>query len=88
MHFIAYDKVYDGNTDATVSDRTLSGGIVTGDDVSLVGGSATFADKNVGTGKTVTRTGAPWPVPTRGNYSLTSVDPVHDRGHHGEGDHG
>ena len=71
-HFIAYDKVYDGNTDATVTDRSLTGGIVTGDDVSLVDGSASFADKHVGAGKTVTGTGFALGGADIGDYSLAS----------------
>ncbi|KAA3436099.1 YDG domain-containing protein [Rufibacter hautae] len=50
------DKQYDGNTSATITSRNLTG-ILSPDDVSYVGGTATFNDKNVGTGKTVTATG-------------------------------
>src|SRR5205085_8526787 len=52
----ASNKVYDGNIAASISGGTL-GGIVGSDTVSLSLGSATFADKNVGTAKTVTATG-------------------------------
>ena len=46
-------KVYDGTMVATITNRSLSG-IVGSDDVSLgTSGSAAFADKNAGTGKTV-----------------------------------
>ena len=55
--FTAADKVYDGNAGATVTSRSLSGA-VSGDSVSLSGGTATFANKNVGNGKTVTLSGA------------------------------
>jgi hypothetical protein len=41
----AADKVYDGTTTATIASRTLSG-VIGGDVVSYVGGSATFADQN------------------------------------------
>jgi hypothetical protein len=54
------NKVYDGNTTATlnISGATLVG-ITGGDDVTLVTSNATaaFSDKNVGTGKTVTISG-------------------------------
>ena len=39
----------------------------------LIGGTATFANKNVGTGKTVTLTGAVLAGADAGNYSLSSV---------------
>src|SRR5439155_597434 len=61
--FTADNKVYDSNNSAVVLTRSLVGEI-SGDTVSLAGGTATFADKNVGTGKIVTLTGA----------SLTGVD--------------
>src|SRR5204863_296750 len=43
-HFLADDKVYDGNTSASITSgsRSLTGGIVSPDDVSLSGGAATF----------------------------------------------
>src|SRR5262249_50282323 len=53
----ANDKVYDGTISATITGRSVSGQI-TGDDVHLTGGTAVFADKNVGHGKTVTASGA------------------------------
>jgi hypothetical protein len=43
-------KVYDGNTTATVN---LSDDRISGDDLTLHYGTATFNDKNAGTGKTV-----------------------------------
>ena len=50
----ASDKVYDGTTAATVSTGGLVlQGLVAGDDV-RVGATGTFADKNAGSGKTVT----------------------------------
>ena len=45
--FTADDKVYDGNTSAVVLTRSISGE-VSGETVTLVGGTATFANKNVG----------------------------------------
>src|SRR5205823_14599828 len=55
--FTADSKVYDGNNSAMVLTRSLSGTIM-GDVVNLTGGTANFADKNVGMGKVVTLTGA------------------------------
>src|SRR6266849_5624668 len=55
--FTAANKVYDGTTTATVLTRS-PGSVISGDAVSLTGGTATFDTKNVGTGKTVTLTGA------------------------------
>ena len=70
-HFTAADKVYDGNTDATMLTRTLTG-VVAGDDVSLVDGTASFGTKHVGTGKTVTGTGCALDGADAGNYTLAS----------------
>ncbi len=66
----AANKEYDGTTSAVISGATLVG-VVNGDDVTLTNATAgTFADANVGTGKTVTTamtiTGA-----AIGNYTLT-----------------
>ncbi|MEM6602936.1 MAG: YDG domain-containing protein, partial [Pseudomonadota bacterium] len=46
------DKVYDGNTTATLNSVSFSN-IISGDTVSFSGATATFDDKNVGTNKTV-----------------------------------
>src|SRR5439155_853282 len=70
--FTAQSKTYDATAAATVTGRSLSG-VLSGDTVSLSGGTATFANKNVGTGKTVTLTGAALSGSDAGNYSLTSV---------------
>jgi hypothetical protein len=70
--FTAANKVYDGTVSATVNTRSLVGAIG-GDAVSLTGGTATFADKNVGTGKTVTLAGASLTGGDAGNYTLTTV---------------
>src|SRR5262249_858758 len=68
--FTASDKAYDGTTAATVLTRSTVGDV---GGVSLTGGTATFADKNVGTGKTVTLTGASLSGPDARNYILDSV---------------
>ncbi len=74
-NFTVANKVYDGNTSATVLSRTLTG-VLAGDvgNVSLIGGTATFANANAGTGKIVTLTGATLTGAASGNYSLTSVN--------------
>ena len=64
----AASKVYDATTAAEITSRTL-GGVIPGDAVSLVGGTANFADKNVGTAKTVTATGLALTGNDAGNYS-------------------
>ncbi len=71
--FTAAGKVYDGTPAATVGTRTLSG-VISPDVVTLTGGTAAFADKHVGTGKTVTLTGAALTGTHAGNYSLASVN--------------
>src|SRR5205807_1300857 len=71
-NFTADNKVYDGTTSATVLTRTLNG-VVSPDDVTLTGGTATFSDKNVANGKTVTLTGATLSGTTAANYILDSV---------------
>jgi YDG domain/Bacterial Ig-like domain (group 3) len=68
----ANSKVYDGNTSATIATRSLTGAF-SGDNVSLTGGTASFADKNVGTGKVVTGTGLALSGTAAGNYSLTTT---------------
>jgi hypothetical protein len=55
-----------------VAGRDLAG-VLGGDAVWLTGGTATFSDKNVGTGKTVTLTGAGLAGLDAANYRLTSV---------------
>ena len=66
-------KVYDATTAATITGRSLSG-IVGSDDVSLgSSGSATFADKNAGTGKTVTVTSLSLSGSAAANYVLSAA---------------
>src|SRR5206468_10131608 len=68
----ANSKTYDGTTAATIATRTLSG-VIGSDNVSLSGGTATFADANVGNGKTVTATGLSLSGTAAGNYQLAST---------------
>ena len=71
-HITAADKVYDGTTAAALLTRTLTG-VFGSDDVTLTGGSATFADAAVGSGKTVTATGLSLSGADIANYSLSST---------------
>ena len=70
--FTASDKVYDTTNSATVLTRSVVGA-VSGDDVTLTGGTATFSDKTVANGKTVTLTGASLSGADMTNYVLDSV---------------
>lgn len=67
--FTADNKEYDGDTDADILTRDVTG-VINADDVSLTGGSASFADANVGTGKTVTASGFALSGADAGNYHL------------------
>jgi hypothetical protein len=53
----ASNKTYDSTTEATPTGTAAISNIVAGDALTVVAGSAAFADKNVGTGKTVTFSG-------------------------------
>jgi len=65
----ANDKVYNGNTTATLSSATVTG--IAGTDVVTLGvGAANFNTKDVGTGKTVTGTGLTLGGADAGNYVL------------------
>ena len=68
----ANSKTYDGLTAATIATRTLTG-VVGSDDVSYVGGTANFSDKNVANGKIVTATGLGLSGADAGNYSVNST---------------
>ncbi|HEU4648520.1 MAG TPA: YDG domain-containing protein, partial [Gemmatimonadales bacterium] len=71
-HFTAANKQYDGTTTATILTRNVTGALGS-DVVTLNGGTATFADKNVGTAKTVTATGFTLGGPAGANYVLAST---------------
>ena len=71
----ASNKTYDGNTTATITNCTLTG-VVAGDTANVTcsaAGPNTFADPNVGTGKTVTATNISLSGSASGNYSLSST---------------
>src|SRR5206468_11857573 len=77
----ANNKIYDGTTAATIATRTLSG-VVGSDNVSLTGGTATFANKNASNGKTVTATGLSLSGISAGNYQdrkSTRLNSSHDQ---------
>jgi hypothetical protein len=65
----ASDKVYDGNTTATA---TLTDNKISGDDLIVNKTGATFDNKNIGKGKTVTIAGITLTGTDAGNYTLTS----------------
>lgn len=67
----AQDKVYNATTAATILTRTLTG-VLFSDNVTYSGGTATFANKNVGTGKIVTATGLSLTGPDAANYTVNS----------------
>src|SRR5262249_13351437 len=70
----AANKVYDGTVAATITSRTLTGVLPEDvDNVSYVGGTATFADPDVGTGKTAAPTGLSLSGPAAGNSSVNAT---------------
>ena len=69
---VAADKVYDGTTLATVSGALDLGGLVAGDLVSATAASGRFADRNVGTAKTVALSGFTLDGRDAGNYRIDS----------------
>ena len=73
--FTAASKVYDGGTSATILTRSFTTTPFGTDNLTLVGGTASFANKNVnpvGTPKTVTGTGFTLGGTDAGNYQLAS----------------
>lgn len=71
VNVTAADKVYDGNTSTSV---TLSGdNRIAGDQLSLSGGSGSFADKNVGSNKAVNLSGVSVSGADAGNYTVSVI---------------
>ena len=70
----AESKTYDGTTDATVTgtDTVTIEGMISGDKLTVVVGTAAFADKNVGTDKVVTFSDFGLSGEDAGNYRLTA----------------
>ena len=64
------DKTYDATTDATLDGDISLSGVLNTDVVSVTGGTVAFADKNVGTNKAVTLTGASLGGADAGNYEV------------------
>jgi hypothetical protein len=64
------NKIYDGTTAASVS--LASSGVISGDSVSFTKTAATFADKNVGSGKTISVSGISASGLDGGNYFVTN----------------
>jgi hypothetical protein len=73
--FTTVNKVYDATTAAAITGSSVSG-VLPGDSVVVGGGTATFADKHVGTGKTVTASGFVLGGADGGNYAVTSIAPT------------
>ncbi|MDO8654113.1 MAG: YDG domain-containing protein [Undibacterium sp.] len=69
----AANKIYDGNTAATLNGGTLNG-LIGAETLALTGQKGAFADKNVGTAKAVTVTGTALANGTglAGNYSIAN----------------
>lgn len=65
-------KVYDATTGATIATRSLTGALG-GDNVTLIGGSASFATKTVANAKTVTVSGLSLTGTAAANYLLAST---------------
>ncbi len=67
----AENKTYDGNTNATPNGGTIDG-MIDGDRVTIVAGTAAFNNKNVGDDKTVTFSGYNLGGTDAGNYTLSA----------------
>ncbi len=66
------DKIYDGNTDATISAAGTLEKLIPGDDVTIVPGEANYRDPHVGTAKAVTFTGFSLAGDDAANYALAA----------------
>jgi hypothetical protein len=67
----AANKEYDGKTDAIIIGIAVIEGKLDGDTLILIDGTAAFANKNIGTGKTVTFSGYSLDGAAKDNYSLS-----------------
>jgi hypothetical protein len=72
--FLAANKPYDGNTSAAVTGRTIASGLITGDDVTVSGGTAVFADMNTANDITVTASGFTLSGDDSGNYTIGTIN--------------
>jgi len=66
----ATSKVYDGTTDVTITGTPVIEGLNIGDKVTIIEGTAAFADKNTGTNKTITFSDWSLDGADAGNYLL------------------
>ena len=66
------DKIYDGNTTATVTGTAALDGVLEDDTVTVTEGAAAFVDKNVGIDKDVTFSGYGLSGDDAGNYELSA----------------
>jgi adhesin/invasin len=72
--FTVNDRTYDATTDATIATNSLTlSGVVGAEVVTLDPPTAGFADKNVGTGKTVSLSGLTLSGADAGNYTVTAT---------------
>ena len=69
---VAPSKVYDGNNIAKITDSGTLDGVVDGDDVIIVPGTAAYNDETVGAGKTVTFTNFALGGADKDNYVLAA----------------
>lgn len=73
-NFVAVNKIYNDKFDATlVNGSGSSNEVISGDNVTFVGGIGTFQDKNVGTNIPVTITGVSLEGADRKNYVLGDI---------------
>jgi hypothetical protein len=72
----ASNKEYDGTTTAEVHGNVTISGEVSGDDVTIVKGNASFNDKNVGTNKPVTFSGFSLSGADVNNYTISVSEPI------------
>ncbi|GAC1045481.1 MBG domain-containing protein [Rhizobium sp. No.120] len=69
----AGNKTYDGTTNAALNTAgAVFNGMIAGDSLTVSGGTGAFADKNAGTGKTVSISSLSLGGTDAGNYTLTS----------------
>ena len=69
---VEVSKVYDGSTDAKITEKGTFDGLINGDKADIVTGKAAYDDKNVGSGKTVTFYGFALSGEDAANYVLSA----------------
>ena len=72
--FTVYDKVFDGNTAATIALNSLALSPAVGGDVVILDAAAAFADNTTGSNKVVSLTGSAISGPDAANYTLSLVN--------------